>query len=495
MRLLFRYIVTVFALAVGVQVFAQASSVTIEDYGRLPDFETAVVSDDGSHIAMLVTVEGKRLVLVRNGDQFVKKLTVGDEKVRDLSWAGNSHLLIETSQTEKLTNFNVDQAEFSRMLVVPISNAPVETVFAKQNKIFNSVFGVYGVRVIGGVPYLFAGGIPLEEDIHAPIKTYVFVGGKPQLFKINLANMKVERVDSDGFSDDRRRWLIDKNGTIAARLDLKKNSGQYKITNQNGKVIAEGTRPDGRVGLSALGRSGASVIYWTSDADEARDFFTEVPLAGGEAKELLADVHIDRLFRDRATGRLIGYLNGDAKPNDPDRRVFFDPATNAQISKVAKAFPNLNNRLEDWSNDFGRVIVRTDGNRDSGSWFNVDLKNLSASALGYERLAITPDHVGKISTISYAAGDGLEVEAILTLPPRERGEKPARDCPAARRADIAGQTRIRLVGTGLCTTGLCCAATQFPRLDQSWAFLYPGRLWRMGPQDADRFVRRPGPPG
>ncbi|MEL6529446.1 MAG: S9 family peptidase, partial [Pseudomonadota bacterium] len=54
---------------------------------------------------------------------------------------------------------------------------------------------------------------------------------------------------------------------------------------------------------------------------------------------------------------------------------------------------------------------------DSGSWFNVDLENLSASALGYERMAVTPEKVGKISTITYQAGDGLEIEAILTLPP------------------------------------------------------------------------------
>ncbi|MEL7219650.1 MAG: prolyl oligopeptidase family serine peptidase, partial [Pseudomonadota bacterium] len=85
--------------------------------------------------------------------------------------------------------------------------------------------------------------------------------------------------------------------------------------------------------------------------------------------------------------------------------------------KVARAFPKLNNRIEDWTDNLGRVIVRTNGNGDSGSWFNVDLENLSASALGYERMAVTPEKVGKISTITYQAGDGLEIEAILTLPP------------------------------------------------------------------------------
>jgi dipeptidyl aminopeptidase/acylaminoacyl peptidase len=42
---------------------------------------------------------------------------------------------------------------------------------------------------------------------------------------------------------------------------------------------------------------------------------------------------------------------------------------------------------------------------------------MSAAAVGYERQALGPDVVGAVSTITYKAGDGLDIEGILTLPP------------------------------------------------------------------------------
>ncbi len=394
-----------------------AAAAEIEDFGRLPEFEAAAVSDDGEKTALLVTVDGERLVLIRQGEKFVSKLTVGDEKVRDIVWAGNDHLLVATSQTETLAGFNVDQAEFVRMLVLSTDGTPARTVFAKQKKIFSSVFGIYGVRIVGGTPYLFVGGIPLEEDKYAAVKEYTFRGGKPQLFRVNLKNMDAKRIDDDGFIRGRRSWLIGADGTIAAKLDLERSSGDFEIKNSTGATLVSGNRPDGRIQLAGLSNDGASLIYWILDEEQDRTVYMQVPLAGGATGDVVTEAPIQRMFWDRRTARMLGYLKRNSEPNDPDRRVFFDPGVDARIRKVARAFPKLNNRIEDWTGDFGRVIVRTNGNGDSGSWFNVDLDNLSASALGYERMAVTPEKVGKISTITYQAADGLEIEAILTLPP------------------------------------------------------------------------------
>ena len=103
-------------------------------------------------------------------------------------------------------------------------------------------------------------------------------------------------------------------------------------------------------------------------------------------------------------------------------RIFFDPALSKKIAKINKAFPKLNNSLEDWSSGFSKVIARTNGNGDSGTWFEIDLDNLSANALGYEREKLLPKLVGAIKTIKYKASDGLEIEAILTLPPGRKAE-------------------------------------------------------------------------
>jgi dipeptidyl aminopeptidase/acylaminoacyl peptidase len=63
------------------------------------------------------------------------------------------------------------------------------------------------------------------------------------------------------------------------------------------------------------------------------------------------------------------------------------------------------------------VLVQTSGNRDSGSWYLVDVAQLRANGVAVERLAIEPEQVGPISRVSYTAADGLELDGILTLPP------------------------------------------------------------------------------
>lgn len=71
------------------------------------------------------------------------------------------------------------------------------------------------------------------------------------------------------------------------------------------------------------------------------------------------------------------------------------------------------------------MLVRTSGNGDSGTWYIVDIRELAAKAFGVERPSIGPDQVGPISVFSYTAGDGLEMDGILTLPPgREAKDLP-----------------------------------------------------------------------
>ncbi|WP_249171898.1 S9 family peptidase [Erythrobacter sp. JK5] len=92
---------------------------------------------------------------------------------------------------------------------------------------------------------------------------------------------------------------------------------------------------------------------------------------------------------------------------------------------VRAAFPNLEMRMVDWTNDLGHVIVQTSGNKDSGTYFAVDLAAGKADAIAYERLAILPDHVGPISKFDYVASDGMELDGVLTLPPgREASNLP-----------------------------------------------------------------------
>jgi dipeptidyl aminopeptidase/acylaminoacyl peptidase len=68
-----------------------------------------------------------------------------------------------------------------------------------------------------------------------------------------------------------------------------------------------------------------------------------------------------------------------------------------------------------WSDDFARMIVYAEGDNDAGTYWLIDGK--SAGPLGYAYPDLPDAVVGKVSVVTYRAADGLEIHAILTLPP------------------------------------------------------------------------------
>ena len=197
--------------------------------------------------------------------------------------------------------------------------------------------------------------------------------------------------------------------------------GRWRITSGQGATLAEGVAPSGKVGLISLGRNGASVIYWMQDPASKEERWYEAPLAGGAPSEFLPGVGVSRLFNDRATGALLGYLEKKAGA----RPVMYDPKQQSTLRKIYNAFPKLQVDIEDWTPSFSHVLVHTSGNADSGTWYVVDVAQLKAELVGVDRTKIGPEHVGPISMVDYRAADGLQMNGVLTLPPG----KPPKNLP------------------------------------------------------------------
>jgi dipeptidyl aminopeptidase/acylaminoacyl peptidase len=95
------------------------------------------------------------------------------------------------------------------------------------------------------------------------------------------------------------------------------------------------------------------------------------------------------------------------------------------VRNLLLAFDELDARISDWSTDFTKILVNTSGSGDSGSYYLVDMLKANAKLVGHERPAIPPEAVGPVSRIEYVASDGLQLDAILTLPPgREPSDLP-----------------------------------------------------------------------
>ncbi len=392
-----------------------AEPLPLSEYGKLPDVERSAISPSGDRIALITTLNGKRVILaLENQTKPIKLVTIGDMKVRSLDWVGEDRLLVTSSQTKDLSfGFTTDKAEFAQARVIPIAGDDGgKIVFGDYGKIYEAISGNYGTRKVDGKYYGFYGGIELARDRVGSRAGYTFDHGRPYLFKVDLESMRVEKIANaarEGFGND---WLVDEAGKVAFTLDISYATGVWDIRNSQGDKIADGQQPGARIGLVGLGFDGTSAIY-VERGEESFKWF-EISQEGGTPRPFLDDIDFEQLFFDPQTGRLMGYTIGE---DETEQHVFADKTLQEKAERVREAFASFKSWISEWNSDLSDVIVRTSGNGDSGTYYAVDLETSRANALAYERLAIGPELVGPISTFQYAASDGLEMDGILTLPP------------------------------------------------------------------------------
>nr|WP_243414977.1 alpha/beta fold hydrolase [Altererythrobacter segetis] len=383
-------------------------------YGNLPDIETMALSNDGSRIAAVMTIKGERVVVLMSDKlQTIRMMRLQDAKVRSLDWVGNDALVVEMSRTEILGPEYIGSSkfEFWHAIVIPADAAkdPI-LVFDKDPVMLNAIFGSAGTRKIDGRWLVYFAGVERERGARG----YALTSGRPALFAIDPLTGHRNKIADRGSQGQGTGWLLSRDGKVAATFSIDILRGSWQIDAPGGLELASGVATRGGAGLVALGKDGRSIIYRELDESEGRTKWKEVSLDGRSGISQFAyEDEMSRLFTDRLNGELIGYLRMGRR----ERPHFYDPAKQAVVEQIYKAFPNLNVRMVDWTPDFSRVLVRTDGNADSGTWYLVDMATMHAEAIGYERVAIGPEWVGNISTVAYKAKDGLDLDGILSLPP------------------------------------------------------------------------------
>ena len=384
----------------------------LEAYGDLPAVEDMAISPSGEGLAIISRIRGERQLVVTGADGTPRMLApLGDMKVRGINWAGEDILLLKNSVTEKLpVEFVSRKRETFGAIILTLDDKKTAMVFENRGSIANAIFGGGAIRNIDGKWKGFFAGVELKRN--AGSQTYTIIGSNFALYSVDLARNQPSKVVEAKDSGFGQQWAVDETGNVAATLEWNTGNGKWTVLNAAREPVASGTDPTGDIDLIAFGRTGSTVIYSVEDDSTGVTTWFEVPLAGGEPEEILADIGISEIFVDPRNERMLGYLN-----QDTGKPVMFDPAQQGVLDKVYRAFRNSDVSIEGWSPDFNHILLRTSGNRDSGTWFKVDMTKMQADPIGNIRPRIGPDQVGPISTVAYKARDGLDLDGILTLPP------------------------------------------------------------------------------
>ena len=401
----------VLMLAVAVAPRAAAAP-PLEVYGSLPGLERAALSPSGERIALIGSVgESRRLIVLGKDSKPILNALLGDLKIRGLYWAGEHSVMIHKSDTQALStlDFTASKVELFSMLVVPLDGSKLWSVFANERKITGGVRGFHGIRERDGKYYGYFGGTTYDKgsfnDLHLQ-------NVEPVLYEVDLLSQAVRKVASRMEGEGYRDWIVGPDGTVSATLEYFSKTGDWSIRNQTGAKIASGTHMDGSLGLVGLGEKADSLIYSISDSKSGEDSWFELPMGGGEAHEVFEEIAISQAIFDSSSQQLMGY----AKEGDTPSYTMFVPRSQKIIEGSVKAFPGVSVHLKDWNDAFDKLIVMTEGPGDPQTWWLVDIRTGQARDLGVSYVMPRKD-VAPMRMIHYKAGDGLDIAAVLTLPP------------------------------------------------------------------------------
>jgi dipeptidyl aminopeptidase/acylaminoacyl peptidase len=381
-------------------------TVPLATYGGLPSVEDVALSPDGSRVAYVRTEGDTRIVVVATvaDRKMIRWVKVGEEKLRSLEWADDDNVMLTSSVTDSVLGF---RDEWFMLRVYSISRNEVRSLPGKvlemddTNQVMNTVVGEVMVRRIGGHTVLFVPGIHLNTGV--------------ALFRCDLTTRTASVFRADDHSE--ASWLVDGQGQLAAERDYDKQTQRWSI-----KVFPGGRAREVVSGHAALDLPQVLGFGPTSDTllvqsiENGGRSWKLLSISDGKfAAPMAEDMVFDRVIQDPLTHRLIGGINIVDLPE----YVFFDPTLEQRWKEVVKAFDGDNVRYVSASSDHSKIVVLVEGPKHGYRYELIDLDKAAAVPIGKVYAGI--DNPLEVRRITYAAADGLQIPAYLTLP---RGRPP-----------------------------------------------------------------------
>jgi len=391
-----------------------AESASVDALGHLPTLEDLALSPDGTRLVYIQTAGDERNLYVRSltDNSLVSGASVGDTKLRAISWMDNDNILLERSNTSPPPpGFVGHDGEYFQLASYNLA----------KNRVLGMTFDVPGKR-----SFNFIDGAPMLREVAGHAELFVpgvFLADRwlPALFKFDVASGTMRPVARGSYRNT--RWMVDDAGNIAADFIYREDANHHDDQKQwelqlggaNGmRTVATGSAPLDVPQIVGFSHDGdAIVVRFVDDGEPVwkplslKDGTWGAPLAQGEA--------FTRAIVDRKSGRIIGGAQG----TDDSRFVFFDNELQGHWDAVQRAYPNERIDLLSYSDDYSKLLLRVFGPRDGYVYTLFDWYTHKAMTLGKVYKGI--ETVAEVRHFTYAAADGLEISAYLTLP-RGRAE-------------------------------------------------------------------------
>ncbi len=397
-----------------------------EAFGAIPQTDDVTLSPDGKVIAWQSRNGGETGVMVYDLESRKNKHGVRIEKtskLRSLTWADNETLIVELSITDPNARAEDRRHEFFRFLSLDINTGTTRFLLMSGNRTYVTGAHLLSVRaskpktvIMSTLDYSASNE---REQIGSRIENRRKDSGWAlSVFEVNTVTGAATLIE--GGNPFTRYYLVDRTGAVVARSDFKPDDRVCSILAKQGAGWKEiyHAQDGTELYLEGLNAAGTAILALSNQPKDSHHLLS-LPLDGSPMQVAFEDPtrEINYVLHDRFTAAPVAILLGGANPV----YHWLDPADQGRLASVQRAFPGKDVITGSESEDRQRVVAYVYGPSLPGVYYLVDFKAHSADIVGEEYPALNNAALGTVTSISYAARDGTQIPAYLTVPP---GAKP-----------------------------------------------------------------------
>jgi dipeptidyl aminopeptidase/acylaminoacyl peptidase len=382
-------------------------------FGRLASAERLSITPTGKSFAAVTHDSSGTNIQVFDAQTLKRTTTIplSQAKVRQIVWVDDDRLVIVYSATAKIIDMSGGPRENFMGLEFNLKTSSSKALLTGLERSLNILSG-NPVRAINknGENSLVLFGV-------------TFPSNQAVVSLVQRTASGLERLAAEG-SRETTDWAVGRSGKVLGEVRYNNKDGRWKVLVGPGraqlKLVQSGTDLINRP--SFMGVSEDETTVFVSFPDGENSGLRPVSVQTGELGDERTDLAQRTILREEGTQVVIGSSRLDGDDLDYE---FDSPADQVLWRAVSKAFAGAHVELISLSQDRTRLIVSVSGKDFGFGYYIVDRATGSAKWFGDVYRNIGPKQISERTYIHYAASDGLDIPAYLTLP----NNRPAKALP------------------------------------------------------------------
>ncbi|MDR3528707.1 MAG: S9 family peptidase [Rhizomicrobium sp.] len=388
---------------------------SIEAFATLPAADAPSLSPDGKHLALIQVLAGRPAATIWKLGETKPQLIIpfDDGFIVGAVWANDHRILVTINTNEKV--YGEDVTPWLRTASIDIDTRQLIIMFSDKQDARD--YNYSASTIIDRTPDdpdhvympLYFGAGTLGEFYNEPTNT---------VFRVDVNTGKSQFVERGG--KDTRFWVMDGKGNVVARRDRSKDPlVDHILANTPGKDWHEIASTDATGGrgysLWGLSEDGKSVVIKDDFTSTDTRGLATLALDDGKESELFVNpkYDVDGAISDPWSGRVIGA----ALTTHLSHPYYFSAPLQAMQKALDDYFPGNTVYAQTWDRARKKVVVLVDGPVTPPSYYLIDLESHAVQRLARAYPQLQESDLGQMRVYNYAARDGLEIPAYLTLPP------------------------------------------------------------------------------